>query len=185
MSEWTNRPAASQHPTQLQLLRVPPGRTIAAIITSHDVVGRDTHYWKGRTRVCTHPTCEPCDAHHAPRWYGYLAVVAPTMLAPTILEITAACIDPLDEYFRDHSTLRGAEINIRRANKKANSRLIAACRPSPYRDAKLPDAPNVIAHLCRIWEIPLPTEQICHPFSQPNGQANSLDRHSLRCAPPG
>jgi len=184
MSDWTNRPAPNQHPTQLQLLRVPPSKTIIAIITSDDAIGRDTHYWKGRTRVCTHPTCEPCDAHHAPRWYGYLAVVAPTMQAPTILEITAACVNSLNEYLQEYPTLRGAEITIRRANKKANSRLIATLKPSPYRDGKLPAAPNVITHLCRIWEIPLPPQLAIHGQPPHDGQANSHDRHSLRCAPP-
>jgi hypothetical protein len=163
MNPWTNRPDRGDHPTQLQLLRCRPSHPLLAIITADDVLGAYTHYWKGRTRICTHPTCDACDAHHAPRWYGYLAVVSTAMTAPTLVEITPSCIEAIESYLHEYRTLRGAQLTLKRANPKANSRLQATLEPSAYRDGKLPAAPDVRAQLERIWEIKVEIALHEHP----------------------
>lgn len=42
------------------ILRTPPGRSISAIITSPDLIGCFTHYYKGRTVPCEGTGCRLC-----------------------------------------------------------------------------------------------------------------------------
>lgn len=42
------------------IVRTPPGRPLTAIITSPDLVGCYTHYFKGRTSPCDSPKCHLC-----------------------------------------------------------------------------------------------------------------------------
>lgn len=170
MDPWTNRPDRGEHPTQLQILRTPPGKAIGGIITTADALGAYTHYWRGRTTVCTHPLCEACDTHRTPRWYGYLAIISRATKTEALLEITPSCLPPIEAWLEEHGTLRGADISLQRANKKINSRLICSIRSSDYDGSKLPDAPNVKAQLERIWEIH--TAVIAAPgrTRDPNGQ---------------
>lgn len=173
MSEaWTDRPDRGDGSTQIAILRSRPAKTIGGIITSIDCVGAYTHYWKGRTCLCTHPNCDPCDASRAPRWYGYLAVVPPNGGQAAILEITPSCVPALDAYRESHGTLRGALIKVQRANAKINARVICTLTEGSFGGEKLPTAPNVKAQLCKMWEVP--SLQIVHPESGANGQAELL-----------
>jgi len=153
MDAWTARPDRTPRNTQIPILRAKPGRPLVGLITAHDLVGAYTHYWRGRTSICTAPTCEACDAHRAPRWYGFLAVVNPDSNNAAIFEITPSTLDSIETYITTYGTLRGATIRLTRANPKINARLICELKPGPNRGDQLPSAPNVQAQLCKMWEI--------------------------------
>jgi hypothetical protein len=155
MPHWQDRPATTDRPTMLEILRAKPAKSIGGIVLSHAIVGAYTHYWKGKTKICETPNCEPCNAAHKPRWYGYLAILSPTTHRQALLELTPACLDAIDRYLENHSTLRNATLYVQRAKPKINARIICEIRDRPEAAELLPQPADVKAHLARIWEIDL------------------------------
>lgn len=153
MTNWTNRPTTHDQLHAIPIVRAKPGRTDAAIITATDVVGAYTHYWHGRTVMCTGPSCDACADKRTARWYGYLSLWVPSTGSILIAEITPPCVPSIDKYFHEYGTLRGARLELARANRKPNSRVICNLTPSQYTTDKLPAAPDVKKHLCRMWEV--------------------------------
>jgi len=154
MDAWSARPDRGENPTQLQMMRCKPGHPLGGIVLGDEIVGAYTHYWKGRTSICLHPTCDACDALRAPRWYGYICVMAEVGKALALLELTPSCLPAIEDYLRDYGTLRGAKIVIARVNKKPNSRLQCTVTPGHFDKGVLPKSPDVKQHLCKIWELP-------------------------------
>jgi len=152
MNPWTNRPDARDTTPTMQILRARPATTTAGVLLSPDLTGAYTHYWRGRTRICENPNCDPCNAHHKPRWYGYAALWSPNSNAVALLELTPACLPQIDAHIQRHNTLRLAQIRLRRANNKPNSRLILQIDLHPYPSGNAPPNPDVHATLERLWE---------------------------------
>lgn len=152
MTHWTTRPTTRSAIAPIPILRILPGKPVTAIVTSHDAEGAELHYWKGRSTPCNFPDCAACDAHHAPRWYGYLAIWNPTNNQRALVELTAACAAALDAWVDVHGTTRGAQLTLSRANKKPNSRLALTLTPSNYTNHKIPEPPNVRHQLEKMWE---------------------------------
>jgi len=173
MDPWTPRPNRADKQASIPLLRSKPGRTFAALCVSPEIVGAYTHFWKGRTALCTYPECEPCHAHRAARWYGYLHVWTPATNATALLEITPSCVTPLEEYLAQFGTLRGAKITIARANHKINSRVVLTAQASAYALDKLPATLDVRAHLRRIWET---TATLAADAAAPNDNGHARPR---------
>jgi hypothetical protein len=153
MTTWPSRPDRDQHTNTTPLHRSKPGRTITALIASADLVGAYTHFWKGRTSICTYPACEPCSTSRSARWYGFLHIWSPETNASGILELTPSCLPAVDDWLEKFGTLRGAKICVSRASHKINSRVIATLKASPYALEKIPPALDLIAQLSRMWEV--------------------------------
>jgi len=177
MDAWTPRPNRGEHTTQIEMVRSKPGPARGGIVTTDDIVGAYTHFWKGRTTICTFPECDACDHHRTPRWYGYLAIIAEATKVPAIIELTPTCIPPVEEYLAEYGTLRGATVTLQRANKKINSRVLCTLRPSGYDKGVLPQPVNVRAHLAKIWELTavqdvIPLDHGHHPIT--NGRIRNV-----------
>lgn len=138
-------------PIQYDLFRVPAKGMGRAIVVSHDVVGADTHYWRGRSQPCSGDKCEACEDGQSPRWRGYLAVMSPKSGRVVILEITAAAAGAIEAYFNKHRTLRGAGIVAERVGQKPNGRLRLMLTPPAAEIDQLPKAPQIQRLLARIW----------------------------------
>lgn len=153
MSQWPSTPDREEPPSPIDLLRVQPGKPLTAIVTCQKQVGAYTHYWRGRTVKCTGRDDEPCRSGRVARWYGYLSVWSPKTNRYALFEITPACVSALTAYLNTYGTLRGAVAKLERRNYKANSTVILSLQPGPYADDKIPAAPDIQAHLERMWEI--------------------------------
>jgi len=153
MQTWPTRPNRATSQTTTPLHRSKPGRTINGIITSNDLVGAYTHFWKGRTSLCTYPECEPCSVSRSARWYGYLHIWNPETNASGILEITPSCLPAIDDWLEKFGTLRGAKISVSRASHKINSRVVATLKATNFAIDRIPPCVDVISQLCRMWEV--------------------------------
>lgn len=156
MDAWPSEPNRADQTIRMDLLRVQPQKPISGIITCRTQTGAYTHYWRGRTIKCVHPTCDACDAGRVARWYGFLSVWGSKTGRVALFEFTPACIPTIREYNEKFGTLRGAAIKLERRNWKTNSTVLMTLSPSPYDDSKIPPEPNIIAHLEHMWEIRTP-----------------------------
>lgn len=151
MEAWRDEPSEDQRENPLSILRVKPGQPVRGIITSDRHVGADTHYWHGRSTICTQENCEACAAGMRARWYGYMGIWSSKSKRQTILEFTPPVASEIKAYIAEHGTLRGAAIEIQRTNRKVNSRLEATLAESNFTGDALPAALPVRKILCRMW----------------------------------
>lgn len=149
---WTRRPPLEQMPLRYQLLRVPPNGATGLVVLSHDVVGATLHYWRGRTRPCLPANCSPCEHGNRPRWRGYVAVQGRRTHQIFLLELTPAPMKHIDQYFRAHRTLRGAELSLKRKNGKANGEIFLQIFPPAITADDRPKAPDVKQLLEAMWD---------------------------------
>ena len=148
---FSRRPSQEQMKRKLDLIRVPASGIPLRVILSHDVLGCDTHYAKGRTRPCPGENCEQCEKGEAPRWRGYLMVATKDLEEIQVLEVTPAVMPKLDAHFREHRSLRGAGINLERKNGKANGELWCRIAAKPKQAPALPKAPRLENFLNAMW----------------------------------
>ena len=165
MENWANQPNEPTTETRMPIMRVLPGRPKSGIILSVGLTGAYTHFWRGRTTICTAPECDACDANRLPRWYGYLAVWSPSTKTQALFELTPAAAPDIIAHQEAYGTLRTARLTLQRANAKANSRVQAAIEPTTYATKDLPEPPNVRAILQRIWELKI--EPVTQEMEQP------------------
>jgi len=151
MQNWSNRPAAGEVARACQIRRVKPGEKFRMIVLDHDITGGYTHYFQGRSQLCTGSLCPACAENLQPRWYGYLSGSSVTSNVRGIVEITPQCVEPITSWFDAHGTLRGAVLLIERSGKRANSPLMASMTEGVFTEDKLPDPLPIIEILARIW----------------------------------
>lgn len=159
MDGWANRPNREHEAAPLSIMRSRPGKAYTGIAVSAAVIGAYTHYWRGRSRICTAPECEACEAQRLARWYGYIGLWQPQTGTITILEITASCWETIETHLEKYGTLRGARITARRASAKINARLLIEIEQGPYAEDKIPCAPRVQEQLERMWEVGSPKKE--------------------------
>lgn len=147
-------PPTEQLRAAYRILRTPTTQPIEMIVLSDEIYGPDCHYYQGRTRPHTAPTCEACDAGAPFRWQGYLAVMLCRMRDLALFEFTAAASAPLVEYYTVNHSLRGVQIRASRANAKPNGRVILQVSRGDLGLYAAPPAPDVPEILARIWQVP-------------------------------
>lgn len=150
----TNAPPAEQLRAAYRIIRTPTGGTLDMLVLSDAIYGVDCHYYQGRTRPHTQPTCEPCDIGVPYRWQGYLAVMMTRLRDLALFEFTAASAAPLVEYYETNKTLRGVQIKAARVNSRANGRVILQVTRGDLGLYAAPPAPDVNEILARIWQVP-------------------------------
>lgn len=152
-SLFARRPREKSSTMGLPLLRTPDKRSIGGIILSHDMIGTYLHYWKGRSRPHKEENCEPCAEGNGKRWKSYVIVQDVVDRKRGILEIPPYATDQVDEFFKQHRTLRGWRISLSRPNKRANGRVCATFHPAKFDEAVLGECPPLIPMLLRMWEM--------------------------------
>ena len=150
-TRWSHRPAESDMPVRFELKRVGAKPLAPVICLSGDILGLYTHFHNGRTQPCQDDNCPGCQANQSPRWHGYLFVLAPKIRTIGILELTPAAVPNLDKFFREHRTLKGAELRCERIPKRANGRLFIAISESSYESKDLPTPPSLKKTLLNIF----------------------------------
>ncbi|MBA7692656.1 hypothetical protein ES703_101223 [subsurface metagenome] len=138
-----------------QIFRTPTSREMVAIITSPDLVGCFTHFWKGRTVPCDAPDCEACRDSIPYRWHAYQSAYNPNNGVHFLFECTAQAAEHFTDYRDNHDTIRGCLFRARRMNAKANGRIIIVCKPADLTSIKLPQPPDLIKCLAILWDFPV------------------------------
>lgn len=138
----------------LPIKRTPTHGRMIAIVTSHDFVGCDTHFWGGHTVPCERPDCKACAAGMPFRWHSYLAALDQHNHLHMIFEATLQASLPFVEYRNAHHDLRGCAFEACRLNAKTNGRVIIRTKTAPIEHIRLPAPPDLIACLSIIWDLP-------------------------------
>jgi hypothetical protein len=154
MPIFSNEPPPDSDRPGFPLTRTPAAHAFLGIITSDDLVGCPTHFYRNRTMPCDGEGCEPCHKGYTWRWHGYFSCVDQSNHEHVIFEVTATASDPLREYRKLNDTLRGCLFKAARRGHKYNGRVIIICKPADLAGVLLPAAPNIPKILCHIWNIP-------------------------------
>lgn len=188
--EWNDTPEEIAPGSKLEILRCGIGSMVPLIVLSDWIAGGEMHYWGGRSFPHTKNGCPACDAKNPSVWKGYLAAWNPKHRSTGILEFTAPCRDCLVQYKLAHGTLRGGVITLKRKGVKPNGALTATITTGPYGLDQLPDAPDIKAHLERIWlakrsssDIPYDTGRLVVEDPMTNDELRK--RHPDRFSTPG
>ncbi len=157
MPSFDNGPAESGSHAGLRLVRTPESHSLIAIVTSDDLVGCPTHFFRNRTTPCEGEGCEICQAGHSWRWHGYLSCIEQAHHEHVLFEFTAQASEPFRAYRKKYGSLRGCLFNAARGGRKYNSRVGIQVRPADLADRELPAEIDLIVVLCHIWNVPVPT----------------------------
>lgn len=165
MPRFSTEPPPEARRPGIRLLRTPAGRAIVAVITSDDVVGTPTHFYKHRTIPCEGNDCEPCRAGYSWRWHGYVSCVDETTHEHVLFEFTAKASDYFKAYKKQHGSLRGCLFHAARAGQRYNAAVIIRCRPADLAGRDLPEGLNIPPLLCHIWNVPVTATELTerHP----------------------
>lgn len=136
------------------LHRVSQGGTLRGIVTSDRSLSMQTHFWGGRTMPHPDEDCPACAEGMAYRWHTYVAAYSVKQKLPFIFECTAAAAGPFKLYIMTYGSLRGCEFVARRLGTRANSRVLIETKPANLEQARIPNAPDLMKCLCRIWNVP-------------------------------
>ena len=150
----TKAPPTDQLRAAYRIVRTPTAGQLDMLVLSEAIYGVDCHYYQGRTRPHTEPTCEACEVGTPYRWQGYLAVMMTRLRDLALFEFTAASAAPLVEYFETNRTLRGVNIKASRVNSRPNGRVILQVTRGDLGLYSAPPEPEVEEILARIWQVP-------------------------------
>jgi hypothetical protein len=148
---WNHDPEPESKTPKLKLLRCPQGSLPPFVILSDRQFGGDMHFYGGRSIPCEGKECPYCAVHSKTVWKGYLAVWEPKTRGTGILEFTKPCLETIRTYRAAHGTLRTHSIQLNRAGRKINGALSAVLSPTTWAHADLPEPPDVIAILTKMW----------------------------------
>jgi len=120
---WSPRPNDADLPVGIPLLRIPQHGTGFQVVVSREIVGVDTHYFKGRTLPCTMPVCPACMEFSPKRWHGYLYVMSAKKLTIAAVELTAGCAQQIDRAVQNFGSLYKLIIQGTRQKQRANGKI--------------------------------------------------------------
>jgi len=148
---FARRAPASAADLDYQLMRVPAGGKLSGTILSHDLVCARVHYYQRRTTPHTDGECEACEHKTRLEWKGWVAVWSPQTRVIGILELTKRAMIPLEKWFDEHRTLRGAVVVVARIGRDINGKLFSTIHPGSIDRDLLPKSPNIEQLLARMW----------------------------------
>jgi len=154
MLNWTSdvpEPAAGH---ALPIRRTPPSKTLEAIITSPDLIGTNTHFYKGSTSPHQGPDCEACLNGVPYRWHAYMTCVDVFTNLHFIFEVTALAAAFLVAYRDHHGSLRGCHFKAKRWNNKPNGRILIQTKPADLGERQLPQPPDLKKCMAILWSLP-------------------------------
>ncbi len=155
MPQWSNTPPASPNGQSLPIRRTPPFKALAAIVTTEDLIGCFTHFYKGHTVPCEGQNC-PAHQDGIPfRWHTYLGAVDVTNGLHFIFECTAQATDPFVAYRKAHGTVRGCLFEAKRMNSRPNGRVTIRTKPADLTERAIPEPPDLKKCMAIIWSLPM------------------------------
>lgn len=154
MPDYTNVIPESPRGPSFPIRRTPPGQPLVAIVTSEDLIGTYTHYFKGRTMPHAAQNCPACNDGISYRWHAYLSAWETKSALHFIFEVTAMGAEPFIEYRNHHKTLRGCLFQARRLQNKANGRILIQTKPQDLKELRVPQPPDLAKCLAILWNLP-------------------------------
>jgi len=156
MLNFSNAPPADPRGVALELMRTPPFKPMKAIVTSDDLVGCETHFYRGRTTPHDQIDCQPCIDGMPFRWHAWLSALLHGHRKHILYECTAQVAEKFVHYRNEHGTLRGCMFIAQRPSKQLNGRVSIEMQKANLDTINLPVAPDIRKCLSIIWNIALP-----------------------------
>lgn len=184
MPEFSDRPPAESSGHNFDVVRCPATGKLRACVTSENLLGCPTHFYRGHTVPCEPPDCPACCESLPWRWHGYIAIFTAQSHLHQLLELTAPPAEKLAEWFDLHKTLRGCEITLNRVSPRPNGRVHVILRAIDIASIQLPPAPDLRRVLATLWNLPAATQAVSglmknHPQFRPQSQPTVPDDHGL------
>ncbi len=148
--------------------RTPARRPLVGIVTSTDLLGTMTHYFKGRTMPCDRPECEACAKGQPYRWHAYMSALDVNTALHFLFEVTAQAAENFVQYREAHLTLRGCKFKATRWRANPNGRVLIQCKPADLHEISIPPSPDLLAVLSILWNLPSNGAQASVRDSQEN-----------------
>ncbi len=155
MPVFSDTPPQDPRGPSFVIVRTPTGQPLKGIITSENLIGCYTHFWKRRTMPCERDDCEACRAGIPFRWHCYQSAYLAKSHAHVLFECTAQAGEKFVEYREAHGTIRGCLFTASRMNFAPNARIIINCQPANLQEIILPKPPDIIRVLAILWDFPL------------------------------
>jgi len=156
MPAWSNRPPENPKGPSLPIARCPTNGQWQGTITCHDLLGTNTHFYKGRTVPCQQPNCEPCCDGVPWRWHGYLTAINDKSGLHYLFEVPAAAAETIADFATQHGTLRGARFRATRLGAARNGRVIIEIKQGDPNSIPRIPVPDIVQLLTKLWDIPEP-----------------------------
>lgn len=180
MLDWTATPPTDSCRPGMRLVRTPKDHKLEVLSVSRDLVGLFTHFWQKRTRPCTGPLCEPCQAGAEKRWHAWLGGWLPRINELCIFEMPAQAAMKLVKYREHHGTLRAARIFAYRPSMEPNGRVVLLVDRWNKSECDLPPEFDIREALGTIWGVKLdgtPTRFELAPLHAEEEPSNGRRRH--------
>lgn len=174
MPKWSRDIPADPRGPAFLIMRTPPFKPLVATVTSEDLIGTFTHFFKGRTTPCEGTECPACSDGVPYRWHAYLSAYNSIIGLHFLFECTAQAADAFVEYRDAYQTTRGCCFQAHRLGGKPNGRILIKTSPAKLDQVKLPQPPDIIKCLSILWD--LPTADLDHSQRNPGKDTTHL-RH--------
>lgn len=152
MPTWTSKAPDPRDFANIRLVRVPATAAITGIVTSHTYLGCYTHWDSYRTQPCGEESCKLCKEGQPRRWQCYFSIMGQASRRQIVVQLTPLAAQSLDEAIERYGSLRGLLINLTRANRRPNSRIIVETRALPMPDPNLPEGVDIKRYMELIWQ---------------------------------
>lgn len=179
MPTWTRDVPKDPRGNALPIRRTPASRPLQAIVTSPDLIGCYTHFYKGQTVPCEAPTCEACADGLPFRWHAYMTAVDVFNHLHFIFEVTAIAAKTFTEYREKHGTIRGCQFIAKRWNNRPNGRILIQTKPADLGETLIPEPPNLQKAMAILWSLP-----DASVVTRGRSAENKMDQIATRPPPP-
>ncbi len=154
MIDWSNEVPEQSKGNSLPIRRTPTGKPLEAIVTSFDLIGCFTHYWRGSTNPCHGENCEPCGEGLPYRWHAYMTAVDFHSNMHMIFECTAISAEFFTAFRDKYHSLRGCHFKATRWNSRPNGRILITTRMADLAERTIPEAPDLKKAMAILWSVP-------------------------------
>ena len=154
MPNWSHDVPEQPRGQALPIRRTPAARPIEAIVTSPDLIGCYTHFFKGSTTPCAGSECEACQNGTSYRWHAYMTALDVFTNLHFIFECTALAAEFFTTYRDKQATLRGCHFKAKRWNNRPNGRILIQVKPADLGERQLPQPPDLKKCMAILWSLP-------------------------------
>lgn len=148
------------------------GGAIEGWVLSPAILGIPTHFLDRRTYPCTKHIgrCEGCEEwRRRAQWDGYFAVRTPIKTV-AIFQVTRAAVEASAPLTNDAFDLRGSFVRLQRKGESDSGRVMMTFVSKAY-PGRLPEAPDVVASLARLWQLDVDHLRRCLGIETEGGAA--------------
>lgn len=172
MPKWSSEIPESPRGPALPIRRTPAGKPLEAIVTSFDLIGCFTHYWRGSTHPCEGDKCEACSEGLPYRWHAYMTACDFFSHLHFIFECTAISAEFFTAFRAKYMSLRGCHFKATRWNNRPNGRILIRTQMADMDKLALPEPVDLKKCMAILWS--LPADDVQTPYYDPQTKMKTI-----------